>query len=320
MQDDRMMSEAANNVPVAMQALIEARVNTAMDQARESLRREVREERDENRKRSWLFYGGSGIATVVFAVVAWRCGYGEVRELTEKYVTENMNKPTLEAAAKDVVTNRMGGFVSEEMKPVVDRIDALRGLVEKAEGGMDRLNVEERALSDKLGVLMDKTHAFELLPDGRVVIGATVLGNPWKYAEGGSNLTQTALSSRWEEAYSLATNLIWCEEATEVRIKGLNGMGDVYPNPLSRASVFAVGSFSALKCKRQAEAVALAKKAFDISGTANNRALVVVVLRAAGQNDEAQKWTSQGIEKGGEEAAEFVKALELFGIHRVVPK
>jgi hypothetical protein len=65
-----------------------------------------------------------------------------VKELTRKYVAENMNKPTLEAAARDVVTNKMASFVSQQLGPLTQGVTSIRSNIAGADQAMRQLRDE----------------------------------------------------------------------------------------------------------------------------------------------------------------------------------
>jgi len=114
--DGKPLRKSTENrpLPIEIEALVESKVNTAMDSVRETLRREASNERRQQQIAGWIKYG----VGVVFAVLAWVFGSSEVRDLTKKYVDEHMNKPALEEAAKEVVTNKMAAFVSQNLQPL----------------------------------------------------------------------------------------------------------------------------------------------------------------------------------------------------------
>ncbi len=133
-------------LPLEIQAFIEARVNTAVDVARESLRQEVGSARRAAGIRDWIKYGALVLASVLFGLFAWIFGSGEVRELTRIYVTEHMNRPTLEAAAREVMTNRMGSFVVEKLHPLEDSIASAESKLKVVEAAAERLQEQQRLM------------------------------------------------------------------------------------------------------------------------------------------------------------------------------
>lgn len=134
-------------MPLEVQALIEARVNTQLDAAREMLRHEASDARRETNAKALIRYGALVLCNVLFAIFIWVFDSSEVKELTRRYVTENMNKPTLEEAARDVVTNKMASFVSQQLGPLARGVTTIRSNIADADQAMRQLRDEQRLIT-----------------------------------------------------------------------------------------------------------------------------------------------------------------------------
>src|SRR5689334_13873843 len=100
-----------NALPIEIQAFIESRVNTAIDAAREILRQDAREARREATVRGRIKFAVVTLITMAIGILLWILGPSEVKQWTKEFVATNMTKPVFEAAAKDVVSNKLDLFV-----------------------------------------------------------------------------------------------------------------------------------------------------------------------------------------------------------------
>ena len=152
-----------NNLPIEIQNLVEIRVNTALDAARDNLRQEVanakeklREEIIGGKRVSITRYILLAIANAIVAVLLWIYAPPQIKEWTKQFVADNMNKPTLDAAARDVVTNRMDNFVSEKLIPLREEINSLQSSVDAAQEKTKKLQDEQ-----KLMALLNRGEVFD---------------------------------------------------------------------------------------------------------------------------------------------------------------
>jgi len=134
-------------LPLEIQALVEARVNTAMDVARENLRSEINSAMRSSNIRSLIRYALLLIANGFAGWWLWLYGPAEVKEWTRTFVAENMNKPSLESAAKAVVAEKMDEFASEKIKPISEQFNFLNTAIDEAQKRLKRLQDEQRVIA-----------------------------------------------------------------------------------------------------------------------------------------------------------------------------
>src|ERR1035438_7639525 len=134
-------------LPLAIQTFIEGRVSREVAGAREALRHDAGEARRVNNIKGWIKYGALVLANVLFALFIWVFDSTTVKELIPKYVAEHMNRPTLEAAARDVITNKTAVFVSQSLRPLAQDVASNRSSITNAEQAMQRLRDEQRLIA-----------------------------------------------------------------------------------------------------------------------------------------------------------------------------
>lgn len=135
-----------STLPLQIQALIESRVNTAMDAARENLRREIDSSMKSRNTRALIRYTLVGIVNIIAALLLWLYGPNEVKNWTRDFVADNMNKPTLESAAQEVVADKMAKYVSDRMVPLNQKANELKSSI-------DEVN---RTVAEKQTILEDR--------------------------------------------------------------------------------------------------------------------------------------------------------------------
>ncbi|HLH53905.1 MAG TPA: hypothetical protein VKY92_09850 [Verrucomicrobiae bacterium] len=151
---NRHAPSGRKQLPLEIQNFIDNRVNSAMEAARESMRRDVAEAKREldqevseirvnNRNRT---IGGSIVAAIC-VVLTWRFGYGEVRELTEKYVKDHMNEPEFDKIARVVISNRADVFVSERLVPLKQTVLSLGSDIAQAQDQLTKITEEQRIVT-----------------------------------------------------------------------------------------------------------------------------------------------------------------------------
>lgn len=143
--DNKPLDNGEDLKPLAVevQALVKAEVNTAMDNARDALRREAKADRRSDSIKKWIRYGILLLINAIIGFLLWIYGPKEVREWTREFVKENMNKPTLAQAAQEVVSEKMDGFANQKLQPVVKSVEALQTGVKEAAQTLARLREEQ---------------------------------------------------------------------------------------------------------------------------------------------------------------------------------
>ena len=133
-------------LPLDIQALVESRVNTAMDAARENLRREIDSSMRSKNTRAIIRYIFVVVVNLIVGLFLWLYGPAEVKNWTRDFVAENMNKPTLESAAQEVVADNMAKYVSDRMVPLNQQATELKS-------GIDEMNTK---IAEKQAILEDQ--------------------------------------------------------------------------------------------------------------------------------------------------------------------
>lgn len=144
------------HLPLEIQMFIETQLNKEIARAVETVRNELREDRRDRNVKGWIRYGVLMFANVAVGLLFWIYGRSEVEDLTKKYVAENMNKPTLEAAAKEVISNKMDNFVSGKLVPLARQVATTESQVDAAKKTLSRLQEEQRLIA-----MMNRAEAYD---------------------------------------------------------------------------------------------------------------------------------------------------------------
>ncbi len=102
----------------AVQALIETRVNSALDQLRIDNAREIKE-LTKKATTPWKWF--TALATIT-AVVTFFIGYSEVRDWIKEEVQRGMTQPEIQKAAKSATAATMREFVENQLKPLREEV------------------------------------------------------------------------------------------------------------------------------------------------------------------------------------------------------
>lgn len=148
--DDKPIGESRESSPLGtdIQALVKAEVNTAMDVARQRLDDHIMKDRRDANIKAWIRYAALAIANVIFGFIVWMVsGPEKVREWTREFVQDNMNKPTLAQAAREVVSNRMDAFTTEKLRPLGEKISSLSNHVAEASTRLAQLQQEQEIMA-----------------------------------------------------------------------------------------------------------------------------------------------------------------------------
>jgi hypothetical protein len=146
-----------HSLPLEVQALVKTEVNAAMDVARQHLEDEFRQDRRDATTKALIRYGVLVLANMIFGfVIWWVSGPDKVRDWTQEFVRENMNKPTLDRAAQEVVAERMEHFTDEKLAPLSSSVDSLNARISDTFSGLDRIQEEQRLIS-----FVNRAEAFD---------------------------------------------------------------------------------------------------------------------------------------------------------------
>lgn len=154
----RLDKHHASTAPLAagVQALVKVEVNTAMDTARQLLQDKIQSNNRQATVRSWIQYGIVAFIGGVISIALWYIGPDKVKEWTQEFVKANMNKSSLDAAAKEVVSSRMETFTNEKLAPLSKNVRRLEASIAKAEASADRLREEQKVIAS-----LNRAEAFD---------------------------------------------------------------------------------------------------------------------------------------------------------------
>ena len=131
--------EDPDPIPVGIQALVKAEVNTAMNTARESLQSDAEVNSRSNKTKASIRYGIQFLINVVFCGLLWVFGPSEVREWTREFVKNNMNRRALKLAAREVMETEAESFVENELAPLDARVSETDAAVTAAASRLNSL-------------------------------------------------------------------------------------------------------------------------------------------------------------------------------------
>ncbi|HEU0009792.1 MAG TPA: hypothetical protein VFT34_08250 [Verrucomicrobiae bacterium] len=128
-------------LPPAVQALIETRVNTALDQLRIDNERALK---DLTRKASLPWKWFTALA-IIANIATFFVGYSEVRGWIKEEVQKGMTQPEIQKAAKAATAATMNEFVENQLKPLREVIATTSLTVSNLQADADFLALETSA-------------------------------------------------------------------------------------------------------------------------------------------------------------------------------
>jgi hypothetical protein len=136
------------NLPPGVQALIETRVNAAVEQLREDNRREIG---DLIRKhtRKWQMIAA---VSVLFTLASWFIAPQQIKKWAKDYVQKRMTAPELKKAADEAIRTQMGSYVQGQIEPLKkDVSEKQQQLTEDQKALRLQVEVQELATAAKAG-------------------------------------------------------------------------------------------------------------------------------------------------------------------------
>jgi hypothetical protein len=155
------------SLPLVIEAIVESKVNTALDRIREDNRQYQRDATI----RGWIKFASWSLVGFGFFVLIDLYGPDKVEEWTEKYVKENMNQPMLTRSADNIMRDRMAQYIDGKLSEVTTRVGILDQNLKDYESNIqqiskefhniansvtEKLNDIEVDLSEKIIIAQDK--------------------------------------------------------------------------------------------------------------------------------------------------------------------
>jgi hypothetical protein len=125
----------------AVQALIETRVNTALDQLRIDNERALKE-LAKSATRPWKWFSALAI---IANIATFFVGYSEVRGWIKEEVQKGMTQPEIQKAAKAATASTMNEFVENQLKPLREVISTSSLTLSNLQADADFLALETSA-------------------------------------------------------------------------------------------------------------------------------------------------------------------------------
>lgn len=126
------------NLSMEIETCVETKVHTAMDNSETRLKGQINRELSE--KTLPLRICGI-VFTIIFTIVSifsafyfWLVAPSKVKEWTKEFVAQNMNEPALQEAADRAITEKMGGYVTEQIDPLREEVSGFGSFVSLLEG------------------------------------------------------------------------------------------------------------------------------------------------------------------------------------------
>ncbi len=184
----------------------------------------------------------------------------------------------------------------------------------EAQSLLDRLKQENQNADDKLKLLLEKTSAVSVLPDGRILAGTSIVGLPERFIETRTRMTQSYEHKDYEAAYAAAQSCIQMfEETQSAKPSALSSMtGELSAEEI--AVLYGVGAEMALRFSDHDKAVEWAQKADSASSSAEGKFTLVAALVGARKSDQALEVINETLSHKGGEADKFKALLQVGGL------
>lgn len=153
------------NLPVGVQALIEARVNTAISQIKDHNRADLKE-LELDHKKNWRILKVLSSFIMIFGIVTAFYAPAKIAKSIKAQVDKNFTEPKIKESADRIITAKMSAYVDQKLEPLneqsavlYDSLDAIRDDVEKKQNSLKleqlkiakQLNIRQLAISTQAG-------------------------------------------------------------------------------------------------------------------------------------------------------------------------
>ena len=147
--------EADQALPPGVQALIETRINSAIDNLRERNRYDLKElSRDHIRK--WRFLA---ITSSIITLITIFYAPDKILNIISNQIDKRLTEPMLISSADRLIESKMNSYVSEKLAPLMDRATKLESTID----GMDRqISEKQLLLEEKQNTLQKQLRIQEL--------------------------------------------------------------------------------------------------------------------------------------------------------------
>jgi tetratricopeptide (TPR) repeat protein len=141
-------SVADLNLPAGVQALIETRINAAVEDLKEDNRKEVKQ-LIEKHTRKWQI---TAALSAAFAIGSWFVAPQQIRKWAKDYVQQRMTAPELKKAADAAITSQMGDYVKGQLESLKRDIDTKQKQLADDQATLrEQVEVQELVTAAKTG-------------------------------------------------------------------------------------------------------------------------------------------------------------------------
>lgn len=138
------------NLPPGVQALIETRVNAAIEQLREDNRREIADLVRKN-TRKWQIVAA---ASFLLTLASWFIAPQQIKKWSKDFVQKRMTAPELKKAADEAIKNQMSEYVRVQIEPLKQDIAGKQDQLQRDQQSLQtQVRTQELATAAKAGDL-----------------------------------------------------------------------------------------------------------------------------------------------------------------------
>ena len=140
------------NLPPGVQALVETRINAAIEQLREDNRDELKK-LIEKHTRKWQ---AAAALLFVLNLASWFIAPHQIRKWAKDYVQQRMTAPELKRAADAAISSQMGDYVRSQLDPLREDISQKQDQLSAAQAAITRqVRIQQLAIAAKAGGLSE---------------------------------------------------------------------------------------------------------------------------------------------------------------------
>src|SRR2546430_3111093 len=151
------------NLPPSVQALIETRINAAVEQLREDNRTELGRLISKH-TRKWQVIAG---ILFLINVGSWFIAPNQIKKWAKDYVQKHMTAPELKKAADEAIRTQMADYVRSQIEPVKRDVQDNQQQLERAQISINgQVHVQQLAIASKAGGLAEFVELKKLSESG----------------------------------------------------------------------------------------------------------------------------------------------------------
>lgn len=140
------------NLPPGVQALIETRINAAIEQLREDNRVELRTLIEKHTRR-WQV---AAALLLVLNLASWFVAPQQIKKWAKDYVQQRMTEPELKKAADEAISSQMGDYVRSQIDPLRKDISQKQNQLSAAQRAItQQVRIQQLGIAAKAGGLKE---------------------------------------------------------------------------------------------------------------------------------------------------------------------